>query len=209
MNLKNILIVSGSIIATFVLLFIIYKFTNTPVVTDFPELKITKITDHKKWNTQSKNILIEYSDFECPACTSFHTFLKEIEKTATPDAQLVFRHFPLYQIHPESLNAAYAVEAASTQGKFWEMSDLLFDNQTEWSKLAQPEPYFINLAKKLSLDLDKFKKDIASQAVKDRVKNDLSEGEKIGINSTPSFFLNGKKVEVKNTEELKTLLKNI
>jgi len=209
MNLKNILIAVGSIITTFVLLFIIYKFTNAPVRTEFPEINIVKTQDHKKWNLQSKNIIVEYSDYVCPACNSLHSFLNEMGKTATPDAQLVFRHFPLYQVHPVSFNAAYAAEAASIQDKFWEMSDLLFNNQAEWSKLAQPEPYFINLAKKLNLNLDKFKKDMISQAVKDRVQTDLSEGEKIGINSTPSFFLNGKRIEVNNIEELKTLLKNI
>ena len=206
MNLKNILIAVGSIIATFVLLFIIYKFTNAPVRTEFPEINVVKTQDHKKWNTKSKNILVEYSDFECPACASFHNFLKEMDKTATPNAQLVFRHFPLYQVHPVSFNAAYAAEAASIQGKFWEMSDLIFDNQAEWNKFTQPESYFINLAKKLSLDLNKFKIDMTSQAVKDRVQTDLSEGEKIGINSTPSLFLNGKKVEVNNNEKLKKLL---
>ncbi len=206
MNLKNILIAAGSIITIFVFLFFIYKLTNSPIKTEFPEINIVKTQDHKKWNLQSKNIIVEYSDYVCPACNSLHSFLNELEKTATPNAQLVFRHFPLYQIHPESSNAAYAAEAAFIQGKFWEMSDLIFDNQAEWNKLTQPESYFINLAKKLSLDLDKFKKDMASQAVKDRVQSDLSEGEKIGINSTPSLFLNGKKVEVNSNEELKKLL---
>lgn len=206
MNQKNILIAVGSIIATFALLFIIYKFTNAPVRTEFPEINVVKTQDHKKWNIQSKNILVEYSDFECLACRNLHNFLNELEKTATPNAQLVFRHFPLYQIHPESLNAAYAAEAASTQGKFWEMSDLLFNKQAEWSKLIQPESYFFDLAKQLNLDLEKFKKDMASQSVKNRIQSDLSEGEKIGINSTPSLFLNGKKVDVASNEELKKII---
>lgn len=209
MNLKNILIAAGSIIATFVLLFIIYKFTNAPVVTEFPEINVIKTQDHIKWNTKSKNILVEYSDLECPACHNLHTFLNEMEKTATPNATLVFRYFPLFQIHPLALQAAYAAEAAGLQNKYWEMTDLLFDNQTEWSKLGDPTNYFVELAKKLNLDLNKFKTNMVSQSVKDRVQTDLSEGEKIGINSTPSLFLNGKKVEVKSNEELKTLLKNL
>jgi len=206
MNTKNILIVTGSIIATFIFLFFVYKLTNTPIKIEFPEINIVKTQDHKKWSAQSKNILVEYSDLECPACSNLHNFLNELEKTATPNAQLVYRHFPLYQIHPKSFNASYAAEAASIQGKFWEMSDLLFDNQAQWSKLANPESFFVDLAKQLNLDLDKFKIDIASQSVKDRVQSDLSEGEKIGINSTPSLFLNGKKVDVKSNEELKKII---
>ena len=206
MDKKNILLAIGGVAATFIFLFFVYKLTNTPAKTEFPEINVVKPEDHKKWNAKSKNILVEYSDYECPACNSLHNFLKELEKTATPDAQLVFRYFPLYQIHPQAFNAAYAAEAASIQDRFWEMSDLLFSNQAQWSKLTQPESYFIDLAKKLNLNLDKFKFDMSSQAVKDRVQSDLSEGEKIGINSTPSLFLNGKKVDVTNNDELKKII---
>ena len=206
MNKKNIFITIGGIVATFVFLFVVYKLTNTPVRTEFPEINVIKTQDHIRWNTKSKNIFVEYSDYQCPACRNLHNFLNELEKTATPNATLVFRYFPLFQIHPFAMQAAYAAEAAGLQNKYWEMNDLLFNSQDSWSKLGDPTNYFIDLAKQLKLDSDKFKKDIVSQSVKDRIQSDLSEGEKIGVNSTPSLFLNGKKVDVKNNEELKKLL---
>lgn len=206
LNPKNIFIGIGAVIATFIFLFVVYKLTNTPIQTDFPEINVIRTQDHVKWNPKSKNILVEYSDLECPACNALHSFLNELEKTTTPNAQLVFRYFPLYQIHPEAFNAAYAAESASHQGKFWKMAELLFDSQDSWSKLGDPTSYFVDLAKKLGLDLNKFKADMTSQAVKDRIQSDLSEGEKIGINSTPTLFLNGKRVTVNGNDELKKLL---
>jgi len=208
MNTKNIIIGIGSLIVIFAFLFIVYKLTNQPVKSDFPEINKIEATDHFRWNNR-KNILVEYSDYECPSCRNFHDFLNSIEKEASGKATLVFRHFPLISIHSGAVDAAYAAEAAGLQGKFWEMGDQLFASQSEWGSLSDPKDYFVNLAKKLNLDLTRFKKDIDSQAVKDKVQNDLSQGEKIGINATPTFFLNGKKIDVANLNEFKQLLINL
>ena len=81
MNTKNILITIGSIVVLFIFLFFAYKITNTPVQTYFPEINVVKTQDHVKWDTKSKNILVEYSDYECPACSNLHNFLNELEKT--------------------------------------------------------------------------------------------------------------------------------
>lgn len=206
MNNKNILIAVGSIIGTFLLLFVAYKFTNVPQATYFPELNKIRETDHVRWNPKSKNILIEYSDLQCPACRGFKDFLEEIEKTATPNAAFVFRHMPLYQIHPNAFNAAYAAEAASFQEKFWEMESSLYDKQTEWSGLPNPKDYFVKLAGELGMDEEQFKKDMESQKIKDLVQVDVAEAEKFGINSTPTFFLNGTKLNLSTMDEFKNLL---
>jgi len=212
MNPKNILIWSGAIIATFILLFFAYKLTSAHVQTDFSEITKVRASDHTKWSKDNKNVLVEYSDFQCPACKSFHEVLKSFEASSSPDfaitqkITLIFRYYPLYQIHKNSLNAAYAAEAAGLQGKFWEMGNKLFEKQDSWRSLSDPKNYFFNLASELKLDLVKFQKDLHSQSVKDKVQNDLSQGEKIGINETPTFFLNGKKVEVNNLNEFKQLL---
>jgi len=213
---KNIILTSiVSIVVTFLLLFGIYKLINQPVVTDFPQTKQIKSTDHIKWSPEKKNILIEYSDLQCPSCKGAHDFLKTVEASGSPDfditkkATFVFRYFPLYQIHDKANVSAYAAEAAGIQGKYWEMVDLLFTNQQTWSTSDNIKDIFVNYAKELKLDLDLFKKDIDSPQVKNRVKTDLIEGEQMGINSTPTFFLNGQKVDVNSYDEFKTLLKNL
>ncbi|KKP67013.1 MAG: DSBA oxidoreductase [Candidatus Roizmanbacteria bacterium GW2011_GWA2_35_19] len=206
MNNKNIFIGVASVIAVFLVIFFAYKITNVPAKIEFPEINTIRATDHVKWKKDSKNILIEYSDYQCPSCKSFHDFLKTVEKTATPDAAFVFKDFPLYQIHPLAFSAAYAAEAAHNQGKYFEMGDLLFEKQAEWSKLQDTKKYFTDLAQSLELDIEKFKSDLESKTTKDNVQNDLTEGEKIGVNSTPTFFLNGRKVEVATFDEFKKLL---
>ncbi|MFZ6034715.1 MAG: DsbA family protein [Patescibacteria group bacterium] len=206
MNTKNIIIAVASILGTFILLFAVYKLTNTQTPTVFPEINSIRKDDNVKWKTDSKNIFIEYSDLQCPACRGFYEFFKDLEKTATPNAAFVFRHYPLYQTHPNAFAAAYAAESAKLQGKFWEMESALYEKQAEWSGLQNPKEYYIGLASKLKLDTAKFKQDFESQAVKDRVQVDLSEGEKIGVNATPTFFLNGKKVDFATMDEFKQFL---
>lgn len=216
---KNIILISVvSILVTFILLFGVYKLINQPVITDFPQTRQIKANDHFKWRVDkdSKNILVEYSDLQCPSCKNAHEVLKTIEASGSADFDIskkvtfVFRYFPLYQIHDKANIAAYAAEAAGIQGKFWEMADLLFENQQSWSTSNDPQKeYFLNYAKELNLDINQFKKDSESSGVKNRVTEDLREAEQIGVNSTPTFFLNGKKVEVNSFDEFKKMLKEL
>lgn len=216
MNKNTIIISIVFVLGTFVLLFGVYKLINQPVQTDFPQAKQLKANDHTKWSSDKKNILIEYSDFQCPACKNAHNILKTIEASGSADFEIakkvtfVYRHFPLSQIHNKANVAAYAAEAAGKQGKFWEMTDVLFDNQQTWKESNNPQQKdFINYAKELGLDLEKFKRDIDSSEVKNKVAEDLKEAEQMGINSTPTFFLNGQKVNVNSFDEFKILLKNL
>ena len=216
MNKNTIIISVISVLGTFLLLFGVYKLINQPVVADFPQTKQLKTSDHIKWSPDKKNILVEYSDFQCPSCKSAHDFLKTVEASGSADFDItkkvtfVYRYFPLYQIHDKAKISAYVAEAAGIQGKFWEMSDLLFDNQQSWSASNDPQKeYFLNYAKELKLNIDQFKNDLNSAVVKDRVNSDLKEAEQIGVNSTPTFFLNGQKVDVNSYDEFKNLLKNL
>ena len=216
MNKNTIIISIVSVLGTFLLLFGVYKLVNQPVVTDFSQAKQLKANDHTKWSSDKKNVLIEYSDFQCPACKNAHNVLKAIEASGSADFEItkkvtfVYRHFPLTQIHDKANVAAYAAEAAGKQDKFWEMTDLLFDNQQTWKESNNPqEKDFINYAKELKLDLEKFKKDIDSSEVKNKVAEDLREAEQMGVSSTPTFFLNGQKVEVNSFDEFKKMLKNL
>jgi len=216
MNKNTIIISVISVLGTFLLLFGVYKLINQPVVADFPQTKQLKTSDHIKWSPDKKNILVEYSDFQCPSCKSAHDFLKTVEASGSADFDItkkvtfVYRYFPLYQIHDKAKISAYVAEAAGIQGKFWEMSDLLFDNQQSWSASNDPQKeYFLNYAKELKLNIDQFKNDLNSAVVKDRVNSDLKEAEQIGVDSTPTFFLNGQKVDVNSYQELITKLINL
>lgn len=214
---KNIIIISiVSVIGTFLLLFGVYKLINQPTQTDFPQAKQLKADDHIKWSPEKKNLLIEYSDFQCPSCKNIHDLLNTIEASDSPDlfitkkVTLAYRYFPLFQIHDKAYIAAYAAEAAGIQGQFWEMADLLFDNQKTWDTSSNPQQdYFLSYAKKLKLNVDQFKKDSDSVEVKNRVSEDLKDAEQMGIDSTPTFFLNGKKVDVNSFDELKQVLRSL
>lgn len=216
MNKNTIIISILSVVGTFLLLYGVYKLINQPVVTDFPQTKQLRAADHIKWSVEKKNILVEYSDFQCPSCKSAHDFLKTIDASGSADFSIskkvtfVYRYYPLFQIHDKANLSAYAAEAAGLQGKFWEMGNLLFDNQQSWtgSKDALNE-YFLKYAKQLKLDVEKFKKNMDSSEVKTRVNRDLIEASQIGVNSTPTFFLNGQKVDVNSYDEFKNLLKSL
>lgn len=214
MNKNTILISLVTLVGTFILLFGVYKLVNQPIQTDFTQAKQLKANDHVKWAPEKENILVEYSDFQCPSCKNIHDIFKSIESSNSADFDItkkttfVFRYFPLYQIHDKAYLSAYAAESAGIQGKFWEMTDLLFTNQQTWSTSSDPlKEYFLKYAEDLKLDVDQFSKDISSSKVKDRINQDLLEAGQMGIDSTPTFFLNGKKVEVSSFDELKTMLK--
>ena len=216
MNKNTTIISIVSVLITFLFLFGVYKLVNKPEITYFPQAKELKASDHIKWSPTKKNILVEYSDFQCPSCKETHDFLSTIEASKSADllitekVTLVYRYLPLYQIHDKANVSAYAAEAAGIQGKFWEMLDILFDNQPSWSISNDVlKEYFVEYAKELKLDVDKFTKDFESQEVRNRVAQDLREAEQIGVDSTPTFFLNGQKIVVNSYEEFKKLLKEL
>lgn len=205
----------GAVIITFILLFGVYKLTNSPVQTDFPEINKISPNDHVMWSLEKKNILVEYSDYQCPGCKNIHNILAQFSASGSPDLDitkkitLVFRHYPLSQIHPSSIIAAYAVEAADKQGKFNEMSDLLFSEQEKWGKSGNVKEYFNNLAKNLVLNITQFDKDMDSKEVKEKVDADIASGDKAGIEETPTFFLNGKKLDrITSIDDFKKTLRS-
>lgn len=156
-------------------------------------LKVNK-SDWTKGNKNSSVVLIEYLDFECEACGAYYPLVKQLSEEYKNDVLFVSRYFPLPG-HKNGLPAALAVEAAGKQGKFWEMYNLLFENQTVWGEKPASDPtIFENYAKELGLDTEKFKQDVSSDEVKNRVSRDRDSGTQLGVNGTPSFFLNGLKV---------------
>lgn len=134
-------------------------------------------------------VLEEFGDYQCPPCGQLYPELKQIEKEYAGQVQIVFHHFPLIKIHKNALLAARAAEAARNQNKFWEMHDLLYENQREWAELADAQPVFLSYAKKLNLNLDKFTQDLTSNVIDQKISADIQRGETMGVTGTPTVFL--------------------
>jgi protein-disulfide isomerase len=125
------------------------------------------------------------------------------------DIKIAFRHYPLSQLHKNAELAARAAEAAAKQDKFWEMHDLLFKLQDEWAEERNVEDKFTEYAQSLELDLEQFTTDLDSKQVKDKVTSDYQSGLKLGVNSTPTFFLNGQRLQNPQTyDEFKNLIQS-
>lgn len=136
--------------------------------------------------------LEEFGDFQCPPCGQLEPELKKIQAENGPNIRLIFRQYPLTSIHPHALEAAEASEAAALQGKFWEMHDLLYERQGEWAEAARPP--FVEYARTLGLDAERFVRDMDSEQVKARIRADQQRGDSVDIPGTPSLFVNGREL---------------
>jgi len=170
-----------------------------------------EVTDEDTYlgNKDAKVTLVEYSDFECPACKAYQDVVKQVIDSYSPEElRVVFRHFPLRSIHPKADLAAQAAEAAGEEGKFWEMKSLLFEKQSEWKAEQDPRGLFSAYAQSLGLDVAEFEEDMKSDDdSKDRVEKDYQSGVALGINSTPTFILNGTIIKNPQTvDEFKALI---
>ncbi|HZH34782.1 MAG TPA: thioredoxin domain-containing protein, partial [Pyrinomonadaceae bacterium] len=146
------------------------------------------------WARGANNALVtleECADFECPSCAVFQPTLQEVKTIYGDRVRIIFRQYPL-QMHPKAYDASRAAEAAGMQGKFWEMSDKLFQKQKDWKMLPDHRAEYANYAKELGLDVEKFKSDMIGQVASQRVAADKKRGDELGIRSTPSVFLNGR-----------------
>ena len=146
--------------------------------------------DHLAGDLSAKIKLIEYGDYQCPHCGDAYAILKQIQKEHGSSLLFVFRNFPLTEVHPFAMQAAIAAEAAALQNKFWEMHDIIYENQSKLGKGG-----LFNMAKKINLDIDRYKKDIADENLQTKVENDFEGGMRSGVNFTPSFFIDGKKFD--------------
>lgn len=149
--------------------------------------------DHIIGNENAKVTLVEYSDFECPACGAYYPMVKQVVEEYKDQVRFVYRHFPLPQ-HLNAKPAALATEAASLQGKFWEMHDVLFEKQNDWALTPDSSAKFEEYAKNMGLDVEKFNKDRASKEVESRVDHDINVGTRAKINATPTFYINNNKI---------------
>jgi protein-disulfide isomerase len=148
----------------------------------------------KKLPADTVVTLEEFGDYQCPPCGELHPTLKKLKAQYGPNLNFVFRNYPLTEIHKNALLAAQAAEAARVQGRFWEMHDLLYETQKVWSDDVNPKPIFIKFARDLGLDIERFGRDLASEEVKLRIEADQQAATKMGVNGTPTVFINGRRL---------------
>ncbi|MET1033142.1 MAG: thioredoxin domain-containing protein [Candidatus Saccharimonadales bacterium] len=158
----------------------------------------TSATNHVKGKTDSTVKFVEYGDFQCPTCGAYYPLIKQVFEKYQDKISFQFRNLPLTQIHNNAFAASRAAEAASAQGKFWEMHDLLYENQQAWSSAKTPTDIFKSFAKQLGLNETQYETDFASSDVNKAINSDIAafKATKNDL-ATPSFFLNGKKIELK------------
>jgi protein-disulfide isomerase len=189
----------GSVGLIIVLLFAYYFYamSSTPAGVTTPSSGIViSQTDHVRGAKDGKVTLVVFGDFQCPACGAWEPIIRQVLADNKDTLKMVFRQFPLTQIHRNALIAAEASEAAGLQGKFWEMHDILYDKQEEWSESLNARDYILTYATTLGLDTKKFSTDINSKEIEDKILSEIKEGTRLEVPGTPTFFLNGKKLEV-------------
>jgi protein-disulfide isomerase len=152
--------------------------------------------DHVQGSPHAPLELVEYGDYECPACGRAYLVVKGVQRALGSDLRFAFRHFPLAQVHPNAQLAAEAAEAAGAQGLFWEMHDWLFENQ-EALELED----LLAAAEELGLDTEQFERDLAEHRFEGRVLDNFVSGVQSGINGTPTFFVNGERFDGASTPQ--------
>lgn len=178
---------------------------NTASINNSDVLEIQE-TDWVKGGDSATVTLVEYADFQCPACGAYYPLVKKMGEEYHDSLRIVARNFPLSS-HRNAEPAARAAEAAGLQGKYWEMHDKLFEQQLEWSNLSNPVEKFVEYGEQIGLDLEKFQQDINSSSVQQKINNDVAGANLLRVNSTPTFFLNGEKIPNPQSEEqFKTLI---
>ena len=142
--------------------------------------------DHVEGSPHARYTLVEYGDYECPACGRLFVTIRQLHAQFGDDVRLVFRHYPLSGVHPHAELAAEAAEAAAAQGRFWEMHDLLFEHQ---DALRTKDLY--RYAEQLGLDSKRFRNELKEHTYEDRVREDFRRGVANGVYGTPGLFING------------------
>ena len=177
----------------------------TPAIS--PSAPLPPDNPHSRGGANAKVTLDEYGDYQCPPCGALHPELKILERDYGDEVRFVFHQYPL-SIHKHAEEAAHAAEAAALQNHFWEMHDMLYQNQLSWSVAEDVRPVFLQYARMLGLDVDRFERDMDSPGVAEHVKLDMERGQSQGVQGTPTLFINGRqlKPEVMTDEGLRMAL---
>ncbi len=166
-------------------------------------------SDWQQGPKDAKVTVVEYGDYQCPACGAYHPYFKQLQKDFEGKMLFVFRNFPLSQIHKNAELSARAAEAAGKQGKYWEMHDMLYEHQQDWAEVATAKDVITKYAQDLKLNVSQFNKDLDSSAIGDKISADYAGGVQSQVNSTPTLFVNGKSIVIpQNYDALKKLIQD-
>jgi protein-disulfide isomerase len=150
---------------------------------------------HVRGSESASITLVEYGDYECPTCINYQRIVRRLLEKYPDTLKFEFRHFPLIGLHPHALPAAKAADAAGQQGKFWEMHDVLMSTREQWSRMSDVEPFFINQAKQLGLDVNLFRESFHAPETEQRILKQRALAEASGVEATPTFLINDRKIE--------------
>ncbi|MBI4138255.1 MAG: DsbA family protein [Candidatus Wildermuthbacteria bacterium] len=180
---------------------------EAPALEPGADIPAVVLEDHA-WGLETASVtLVEYGDFQCPACGSYFPVIQRLKEGFPDSLRIVFRQFPLRGIHPFADVSARASEAAALQGKFWEMHDMLFERQREWTADGDVRARLAEYAEELGLDTARFSEDLDSPGVRDKVERDTLGGNAAKVQGTPTFFLQGKRIQnPRSYDEFKSLV---
>ncbi len=186
---KRFIIVLAAIIVAFVAIVLLSRSAGTDDV-------VSTGSSNVYGNPNSKVTLTEYVDFQCEACYAFYPTVKEVKEKYKDTVKFEIKYFPISSSHSNALAAAAAAQAAAKQGKFFEMHDMLFERQKSWENMStERTATFESYAKEIGLDIAQYNTDLASAETKAIIAADLAEVKKLGGDGTPTFALNGKKID--------------
>ncbi len=202
----SISVVSALFLLLFVGMIIVAKNKNKPQIADggikFANNGHTRVMTKEGTDaTNSADVstkaltMVEYGDLQCPACKAFHPIDIQLLKAYPGQLKLVFKNFPLTSAHPNAMAAAIAAEAVGRQGKYFEIVDLLYDKQDEWAGQDNPQSKFEEYVKGLGVNVEQFKKDQKDPAIATLINDERNEGISNGVSGTPSYFINGRKID--------------
>jgi protein-disulfide isomerase len=193
--MKNILIVSAIVVAIIAGAMALDSKKDRKTNSANSRSESTAIAEAQIYGSKDSKVkLVEYGDFQCPACGAYFPLVKEIKEKYKDQISFEFKNFPLTQKHLNAQAAHRAAHAAGLQGKFWEMHDKLYESQASWSQSNGAIKLFEEYANSLGLNMDQYKADVASGKTNDYINQDIEDGQELGVNSTPTFFLNGKEL---------------
>ncbi len=199
---KRFLLIFGVMVAVFAGLLLFKNDASAPTADG-------QLTNHTYGEGQSGVTVIEYGDFQCPACFSYFPLVSQIKEKYKDQITFQFRHFPIVSAHRNAMAAHRAAEAASRQDKFWEMHDLLYANQKTWEASNNAAQVFEGYATQIGLVMDQYKQDVVDASTGANIDADQKQGEKDGVQGTPTFFIDGKKYETENIRSVEDFEKLI
>ncbi len=194
--MKNIPLLVGTLFGTLALVFGVAFFLSSSSNKEYDMALVVGDSRNIKGNPSATVTVVEFSDFECPACKATVPLVDQIFEDYQDQIQLVYRHYPLHSLHPNAQLAAQAAEVAADEGKFWQYHDILFERQRIWSELTGEELLSTlgDYAQELEIDKNSFLEKIGSDNIKNRVTSDESDAMSLSLSGTPSFLVNGRKV---------------